>query len=323
MKSKLLTCIIVAGFATNIFATIPTPKGLWKFDDSNDLYKATIGAPLVPTSAGKFTFTNGPINGNGAIQTAKGEGLAMSHGLTTSNLYDYTIQWDIKFDNLTNWKCLIQTGAMNDGDGDLFIQPTLGGIGVPTLNWSTATLDVGKWYRVVECVSAGKSAKIYVDGQLYVEENVININNCFTLQAIAHLFGDDYNENDPMSCSEVALWDVALSADQVLKLGTVANSTSAVHNIYANKTLDLSQNFPNPFTNITTFNYQVNDNSNVIFKVLDTTGKEIKVLNEGTKTTGNYSISISSESLNNGIYYVQMLTNYSTSTRKIVVANKL
>jgi hypothetical protein len=82
----------------------------------------------------------------------------------------------------------------------------------------------------------------------------------------------------------------------------------------------LGQNHPNPFSNFTDFPYQIQEKGNVSFMILDFSGKEIQLINEGVKSPGKYNLEINSGKLNNGIYFLQMKTDHTTISRKMILA---
>jgi len=81
----------------------------------------------------------------------------------------------------------------------------------------------------------------------------------------------------------------------------------------------LSQNFPNPFNPSTTINYSVSKGTDVRLTVYDLAGKEVAVLVNGYKPTGNYAINFSDQELSSGIYYYRISMNGFTETRKMIL----
>jgi hypothetical protein len=81
----------------------------------------------------------------------------------------------------------------------------------------------------------------------------------------------------------------------------------------------LDQNYPNPFNPSTTIRYSLPEGSDVKLAVYDVSGKEVKVLSEGFKSAGNYSINFSAAGLSSGIYYYRIITNAFTQTNKMLL----
>lgn len=69
----------------------------------------------------------------------------------------------------------------------------------------------------------------------------------------------------------------------------------------------LAQNRPNPFNGGSTVTYQLNKKANnVSFEVFDVTGKQVMVVNEGTKGAGQYNIELNGSDFTTGLYYYSL-----------------
>ena len=306
----------------------PQPKGQWKFDDSNNLMLATIGNDLIPEATVTHTSALGPADGNGAIVDGFYQSLVMNHGIEANGggslVNVYSMQIDFKaIGTSPSYYSFFQTGATNSGDGDLFIKWSggTGAVGLSALGWSTNKVNPETWYRLI-VTSSGDTYRVYINGELWVEKTGILTDSRHALQIadLPHLFADDDGEEGVMHCSELAVWDIVLTPEQVAQLGNATGEGTGLRQpISVNKSL-LGQNYPNPFSVRTTFPYTIQESGNVIFKVLDLTGKQLNVISEGNKNPGNYKLELNSENLVNGIYYLQMISNNQTSVRKMVVS---
>jgi len=113
---------------------------------------------------------------------------------------------------------------------------------------------------------------------------------------------------------------VALTSGEVVALGDASTPiTGIIDNSNNVNNVILGQNYPNPFANSTTFPYQLKNSGNVTFRIYDILGKEVEVINEGTKTPGNYFLVVKSNRLKSGIYFLEMTANSQTSTRRMVI----
>lgn len=83
--------------------------------------------------------------------------------------------------------------------------------------------------------------------------------------------------------------------------------------------LNVSQNFPNPFANETTIEFNLKEAAAVSYKVVDLTGKVIAEASEGKTMAGDHSITIDGTSFANGVYYLNLTAGESTVTRKMIV----
>ena len=81
----------------------------------------------------------------------------------------------------------------------------------------------------------------------------------------------------------------------------------------------LAQNFPNPFNPTTTIRFSIPEESFVIIKVYDITGKEISTLVNERKTAGNYSVVFNASGLPSGVYLYRMQTGIYMSTKKFIL----
>ncbi len=302
--------------------TIPSRVGWWKFDDSSDLLKAEVGSALELT--GVQVPDSGPVAGNDATIISSGSYLKMSHGIYGNGdgimVNNYSIQIDFNLPEIGVWHAFIQTSSENADDADLFTNSSANAIGTGTTGYSANAVSAGVWYRMILSVKNGVFFKVYIDGEQWLESAGQTIDGRFALSDILLMFADDDGDDGTIYCSELGIWDIALNADQVAKLGdaTTVSTTSVLKQKIGN-TSDLDQNYPNPFSFSTIFPYQIHNTGIVNFRILDIAGNEVQAINQGVKTPGNYSLELYSDKLPNGIYYIQMTTNQQTSVRKMMV----
>jgi len=293
---------------------------LWKFDDFLNIGKATIGEDLVVV--GSANTVSGPANNNYAAEIGLGSYFEMTHGIYSNGdgamVNDYTLQIDFSIPEAGIWHAFFQTDPLNGGDADLFTNKT-NQIGTASTTYSVGTIEANIWYRLVITVKNGYFFRMFLDGEPLLNAAGQSVDGRFALAEKLLLFADDDGDDGVIRCSEVSIWDVAFTEEQVQKLGNATTIPTGINDIQISKTNDLGQNSPNPFHGTTTFKYQVLETGNVSFHVLDITGREVKVINEGLKAAGNYSLLLKSEKLTDGIYFVQMKSGNRTSTIKIVV----
>lgn len=312
----------IADLGASPAVQIPARVGWWKFDDPIDYLKADIGYDLIET--GSSYSVPGPATGNRAVEVTLGNYLTMNHGIYGNGggnmVNDYTLQFDFSVSEAGIWHAFFQTDPTNSSDADLFTNTT-NHIGTAATTYSGNSIVQGKWYRMLVSVRNGEFFRIYVDGVLWLDGVNQPVDGRFALASELLLFADNDGDDGTIDCSEAGIWDVALSADQAAKLGDVTTVVTGIaQKQISENTSDLGQNYPNPFTNSTIFPYQVSKTSNVTFRILDLTGKEIQVINKGTKSPGKFNLDISSERLKSGIYFLQMKTDQSTITRKMILS---
>jgi len=306
--------------------TVRERKGWWKFDDANDMVKAEIGLPLVLT--GSQTSVSGPVAGNLATLVPLGSYLDMSHGIPANGggslVNQWTLQIDFSVPMLDTWYAFFQT---LDGDADLFVAkteaPDIGrvpnSIGCGSTRYTEATITAETWYRMLVSVKNGEFFRIYIDGVLWLDAAPQDLDGRYGLSPILQIFQDDDGDDGDINCSELGIWDVALTEAEAVALGDATTTANGISKLQAGRNSDLGQNYPNPFSSITTFPYQVLEKGSVTFRILDLSGKEIERINAGVKTPGEYHLELNAEKLPNGIYNVQMETTRGVSIQKMVI----
>jgi hypothetical protein len=301
---------------------IPGRLGWWKFDDPSNLGKADVGTDLKEN--GVITAVSGPKSGNGAIELGVGSNFTMSHGIYANGdgmmVNEYTLLIDFLMPQEGIWHAFFQTDPDNASDADLFINKT-NNIGTAATSYTTNAITANTWYRMVVTVKNGAYFRVYLNGELWLDAAGQPVDGRWALADKLLLFGDEDGDDGLIDCSEAAIWDVALNADQVAKLGdanTVA--TNIIGDQAMNNNLNLGQNFPNPFSRSTIFPYQVSKSGSISFRILDLAGNEIRAINVGIKSPGKYNLEIYAEKMKNGVYFLQMKSDQGTVTRKMIIA---
>ncbi|MFC2119365.1 T9SS type A sorting domain-containing protein, partial [Bacteroidota bacterium] len=87
------------------------------------------------------------------------------------------------------------------------------------------------------------------------------------------------------------------------------------------KGFNMGQNYPNPFKNLTEIDYDLSVNSNIIFELSDITGRTVKVIDEGYKTSGKHTLTLNVSDLQAGIYYYSIKGDNFTQTKKMLISN--
>lgn len=227
--TKHLEVLVLLLLITNfINATIPTKKGWWKFDDVSNHTKAELG---YGTSLGLFGIQNaatGPVTGNEAVLIVQGSYYRMNHLISPNGggtkVNEYTLQYDFKVTQHGIWHSFFQTTTDNSDDGDLFINPS-GNIGVGAVGYSSYSVIPNEWYRLIVSVKNGREFTCYLDGKRIVNGTVQSIDGRFSLNSQMLIFADNNGEDGSIYCSELAIWDQTLSAQQVYELGGYNHET--------------------------------------------------------------------------------------------------
>ena len=85
------------------------------------------------------------------------------------------------------------------------------------------------------------------------------------------------------------------------------------------KNYELSQNFPNPFNPNTVISYSLPLASNVRLIVYNSLGQTVKVLENGFKNAGSYSVSFNANELPTGTYFYKMEAGQFSQIKKMML----
>lgn len=82
---------------------------------------------------------------------------------------------------------------------------------------------------------------------------------------------------------------------------------------------NLSQNYPNPFNPTTMIQYNVPERSDVRLIVYNIIGEQVRVLAEGEKEAGTYSVDFRAQDLPSGVYIYRLQAGEFVQTRKMML----
>jgi hypothetical protein len=167
-------------------------------------------------------------------------------------------------------------------------------------------------------VKNGSYFKIFIDGEMWLGTAGQPVDGRYALAESLLMFADEDGEDGTIYCSELSIWAVPLTDEQVTQLGDVNTIPTAVADITMNNS-DLGQNYPNPFRNNTTFDYKIRETGKVSFRVMDINGRTVKMIEKGTQDAGNYRLELNAGDMNEGIYFMQMKSGNNVCTRKFIV----
>ena len=81
----------------------------------------------------------------------------------------------------------------------------------------------------------------------------------------------------------------------------------------------LNQNYPNPFNPSTVISYSIPLSANVMMVVYNSIGQNVKVLENGFKNAGNYTVSFNASELPSGVYFYKIDAGEYTQIRKMML----
>jgi hypothetical protein len=101
-----------------------------------------------------------------------------------------------------------------------------------------------------------------------------------------------------------------------------AGNVTGLGNIDRNfpEELSLLQNYPNPFTETTTISWQLHKKAQVVLKVYDFTGREVKTLVQGEYIKGEYKVIFDASGFLTGVYFYQLKANGKTEAMKMIIS---
>ena len=226
MKKTLLSLVIILAFASFASAQVPGRTGWWKFDDVTDMLKAEIGSPL--TITGTQASVPGPAEGNLATQVSLGSYLTMTHGIAPNgggiSVNEYSLQIDFSVPEIGKWHAFIQTNPANSDDADLFTKASDNTIGTAATGYSVNAVAVDTWYRMVISVNNGEFFNVYLNGELWLTGTPQDVDGRWALVNELLIFADDDGDDATINCSELGIWDVALTAGQASELGNASTA---------------------------------------------------------------------------------------------------
>ena len=192
---------------------VPEAKGTWTFEDG---------------TTGSLEATAGVTVADGVATVPVGDNLHVTHGFTDPG--NYSIMMDVKVvnENKGSYTSLFMSGSDRE-DGSLFIYNhktngrkigiNLGGMGYQ------GSIELDTWYRIVfSCKDYIPT--VYVNGEkVAAATQAVNPTKLhWVLTDVIYFFADNDGEENEVQTSEIQLWNVALTAEEVALLGGVGHT---------------------------------------------------------------------------------------------------
>ena len=80
----------------------------------------------------------------------------------------------------------------------------------------------------------------------------------------------------------------------------------------------LNQNYPNPFAESTSINWQLPQAAHVVLKIYDFTGREVQTLVDCEQAMGEHKVDFNAISLPAGVYFYKLQANGIMETKKMI-----
>lgn len=81
----------------------------------------------------------------------------------------------------------------------------------------------------------------------------------------------------------------------------------------------VSQNYPNPFTDVTNIQLELRQSAQVRMEVMDLTGRIVQQIDYATMNAGRHLIQLQRENMNPGVYFYTLQVDQQQYTRKLIV----
>lgn len=152
-----------------------------------------------------------------------------------------------------------------------------------------------------------------------IQSQIFSINGKITADSI------------PVSCASVTFIDEVDPSNTYTALTDTAGNyqisivTGIKEDLTIPKTIELAQNYPNPFTSETQISYKLKNQSDVSIKIYDILGREVRTFRIGLKSNGIHGIKWDGRNnINNkvapGIYLYRLQAGNETQVKKMIFA---
>ncbi len=114
------------------------------------------------------------------------------------------------------------------------------------------------------------------------------------------------------------IWDVGNVQPTMIRLSF--DPTIGINEVDNN--VNLLYCMPNPANNVTTISYELKNTNKVSILVSDITGRTVRTINQGTQTSGSYSLELNLTDLTSGTYFYTLKTENSQTTKKLIIVKR-
>ncbi|MFO7659159.1 MAG: LamG-like jellyroll fold domain-containing protein [Bacteroidales bacterium] len=210
-----------------------------------------------------------------------------------------------------------------------------GGKGKRDPDGTTVVVDTA-WHHIVS-YRQGDSLRVYIDGvedmgtTLHAEAilpsdySIINTDHPALIGAIiSNNTGFPLNKFFHGIIDDVAVWARALTKEEIQYLwnGGIGNrvlpEVSSTNDLADGK-VAMIKNYPNPFGSLTTFKFQLTENSNARLAIYNAVGQEVAVVADGMRPAGVYTEKFDGSALAEGVYFAKLQTGAYNETIKIII----
>ncbi|MDX2429338.1 MAG: T9SS type A sorting domain-containing protein, partial [Bacteroides sp.] len=193
----------------------------------------------------------------------------------------------------------------------------------------THTIKVrnGDMYEADSLITFEKDSPIHFKVDLFVDV-ADNANNVYSVTATKEggdpiVIASDYAFRNP--AANIAYYLVKdFNAPQVLEEVIFENfevelSTGMKPTISGKSNMDLKQNFPNPFSEITTISYTLKEDGLVRLSVYSESGSLVASLVNGKMVAGDHQIDFNASGFESGVYFYKIETQKFVGVKQMIL----
>ena len=131
--------------------------------------------------------------------------------------------------------------------------------------------------------------------------------------------GKKLDDNAVFRCYRYAPEYPGLAGQDLSPKGPLELTAISEHSTMQPGDFELYPNYPNPFNSSTTIVYNMPKAGNIILSLFNVTGQNIRVLAKGYQRAGKHTIVFDALNLPSGLYFIHLMAENKTKTRKIVL----
>ncbi|MDP4237843.1 MAG: T9SS type A sorting domain-containing protein [Bacteroidota bacterium] len=221
--------------ATTEFTVVPAISGLvgdWKFDDPNNLVKATVGSDLVQNGT-LISAVTGPTATDGAVRKGAGSNFMGVNSIAPNAngfVNTYSFVFDFRVVSTQNYHSLLQLNPDNNSDASVFLGK-MRNVGIGATGYTSITTKDSTWNRAVVVVNNGAEYSIYVNGVKGLDGYVQPVDGKYALKSTFLIAADNDGEDNLIDIARVMLYNKALTKDEAQSLGGYVQD-SRTHSSY-------------------------------------------------------------------------------------------
>lgn len=185
--------------------------------------------------------------------------------------------------------------------------------------------------KIVLCDGKSKPADLTLDPRFWKPgTTTVNVNPTLPAdlpageyQILLHLFDPEQSlyarPEYAIRLANTKVWEGATGYNNLLATLTVDKASGIGRNLQQPEVFQLSQNHPNPFNPSTMIEYSLPISEQVMLKVFDVIGNEVRVLVNSRQAAGSYRVQLDSNDLNSGLYFYLLQAGKFTVTKKMIL----